>query len=73
MVLEHGIGSSLHERPILSSDEPLKAGTVVTIEPGVYDPSRGGVRLGDVVEITENGYENYVWYPKTIVPEERSI
>lgn len=69
----HGIGSSLHERPILSSDELLQAGNVVTVEPGVYDPSRGGVRLEDVVEITEDGYENYVRYPKKIVPEERSI
>ncbi|ADD07580.1 peptidase M24 family protein (plasmid) [Natrialba magadii ATCC 43099] len=69
----HGIGSSLHERPFLSANEQLQTGHVVTIEPGVYDPSRGGVRLEDIVEITEDGYENYVQYPKEIVPEERTI
>ncbi len=69
----HGVGSSLHELPFLSSDEQLEAGNVVTIEPGVYDPARGGVRLEDLIEITEDGYENYVRYPKEIVPKEQMI
>ncbi|WP_255171717.1 M24 family metallopeptidase [Natrononativus amylolyticus] len=69
----HGIGASIHERPFLSTDEELQVGNVITVEPGVYDPSRGGVRLEDVVEITPNGYENYVTYPKEIAPSERSI
>jgi Xaa-Pro aminopeptidase len=53
----HGIGLSLHEGPSFRSDEPLPAGAVVTIEPGVYDPERGGVRVEDVVVVREDGYE----------------
>jgi Xaa-Pro aminopeptidase len=53
----HGIGLSLHERPSFRSDDPLPAGAVVTIEPGVYDPDRGGVRVEDVAVVREDGYE----------------
>jgi Xaa-Pro aminopeptidase len=53
----HGIGLSLHEGPSFRSDEPLPAGAVVTVEPGVYDPERGGVRVEDVAVVREEGYE----------------
>ena len=53
----HGIGLSLHEGPSFRDDEPLPAGAVVTIEPGVYDPGRGGVRVEDVAVVREDGYE----------------
>jgi Xaa-Pro aminopeptidase len=53
----HGIGLSLHEGPSFRDDEPLPAGAVVTIEPGVYDPDRGGVRVEDVAVVREDGYE----------------
>ena len=53
----HGIGLSLHEGPSFRSDDPLPAGAVVTIEPGVYDPDRGGVRVEDVAVVREDGYE----------------
>lgn len=56
----HGIGKSIHEMPSLSylSDEKLQAGQVITIEPGVYIPEVGGIRLENDILVTENGFEN---------------
>ncbi|MGZ0747834.1 M24 family metallopeptidase [Haloparvum sp. AD34] len=67
----HGVGVSLHEGPSLSSDTELEAGHVVTVEPGVYDPEQGGVRLEDLVAVTEDGYEILHEYPFGITPERR--
>ena len=57
--LGHGIGMDVHEMPRLSSqagkDEVLRAGHVVTIEPGIYLPGGGGVRLEDAYAVTERG------------------
>lgn len=62
---------SLHESPSLSGAGELRPGHVVTVEPGVYDPDVGGVRLGDLVVVTEDGYEVLAEYPFGIVPNER--
>ncbi|MGD0422717.1 MAG: Xaa-Pro peptidase family protein [Candidatus Bathyarchaeia archaeon] len=58
--LGHGVGLTIGERPYLSlqSTGPLKTGNVVTVEPGVYLPKYGGVRIEDTVQITANGCEN---------------
>ncbi len=57
--LGHGIGRSVHEPPALSPRAPrrqrLQAGTVVTIEPGIYVPGRFGVRIEDDVHLTAEG------------------
>src|SRR6266704_1266582 len=57
--LGHGIGLQVHERPFLSPTDhtPLRAGMVITNEPGIYIPGWGGVRLEEMVVITDAGPE----------------
>ena len=61
----HGLGLEIHEPPRVSSvPDLLRAGQVVTVEPGLYYLDAGGIRLEDDVLITETGFENLTTFPK---------
>lgn len=66
--LGHGIGLMVHERPFLSASDrtPLQAGMVITNEPGIYVPGWGGVRLEEMVLVTDDG-------PEVLTPASREV
>ncbi|MBF0111353.1 MAG: aminopeptidase P family protein [Desulfamplus sp.] len=70
--LGHGVGIAIHELPRVSrvDDTLLKAGMVVTIEPGIYIPEWGGIRLENMVKVTEDGAEvlNSIGFNEYIIP-----
>ena len=68
--LGHGVGLEVHEQPGMgmASKKPLLAGDVVTVEPGLYRQSYGGVRLEDLVLVTKDGAENLTQYPYDLEP-----
>jgi Xaa-Pro aminopeptidase len=65
----HGLGLELHEAPRLSprGEDILEPGMVVTVEPGIYLPDFGGVRIEDDVIVTENGCEVLTKSPKHLI------
>ena len=66
----HGVGVQIHESPRLSpnaGDAVLRAGHVVTVEPGIYLAGRFGVRIEDMVLITTDGCRNLTHAPKTLL------
>jgi Xaa-Pro aminopeptidase len=67
--LGHGVGIEVHEAPHVRADAGetrLKAGNVVTIEPGIYVEGLGGVRIEDLVIVTDNGTEVLTTFPKRL-------
>jgi Xaa-Pro aminopeptidase len=67
--LGHGVGLEVHEAPGLGqNDAVLMAGDVIAIEPGCYRQGFGGVRLEDIVLVTETGYELISDYPYEMTP-----
>jgi Xaa-Pro aminopeptidase len=63
----HGLGLDVHEPPLLDfGGPPLLAGEVLTVEPGLYLPGVGGVRVEDMVVVTEAGFENFNRLPETL-------
>jgi len=66
--LGHGVGLEVHEEPRVSqrSEDVLAAGEVVTIEPGIYLPGELGVRIEDLVVVSEDGHRNLSGLPKEL-------
>ena len=67
--LGHGVGLEVHEIPRVarSSQTVLKRNTVITVEPGIYIPEWGGVRIEDMVVVSDEGCENLTKTPKTLI------
>lgn len=64
----HGVGLDVHERPSLSeAGETLEANNVVTVEPGLYYPEIGGVRLEDLVVVTDRSCDNLTHFDRKLV------
>jgi Xaa-Pro aminopeptidase len=65
----HGVGIDIHEQPSIGESglEPLMPGQVVTVEPGLYKQGIGGVRIEDMVVVTDHGNVNLTKFPKKMV------
>ncbi len=67
--LGHGVGLAVHEAPRLSTEstDVLEPGNIVTIEPGIYLPGVGGVRIEDLAVVREDGVELLTAFPKELI------
>jgi Xaa-Pro aminopeptidase len=67
--LGHGVGLEVHELPVMrpTSDGRLRVGNVVTVEPGIYLPGTGGVRIEDLVVVTESDPEVLTPFTKDLL------
>jgi len=65
----HGVGVEIHESPNASpaSEEPMPAGAVISAEPGIYLPGELGVRIEDVIVLTEDGCRDITLAPKELL------
>jgi Xaa-Pro aminopeptidase len=64
----HGVSKKIHDTPRVGhSEDMLKEGDVITIEPGLYYKDIGGVRIEDMVLVTKEGYRNLTNFPKQLV------
>jgi Xaa-Pro aminopeptidase len=66
--LGHGVGLQVHELPTVGpGGKRLAAGNVITIEPGLYYPGTGGVRLEDIGAVTARGFDKFTQFPEELV------
>lgn len=65
----HGLGLETHEPPFMmeGNEQPLGVGNVFTVEPGIYLPGRGGVRIEDDVVITPGGYRSLTSFTRDLI------
>ena len=65
----HGVGVEIHESPNASpmNEKPMPAGAVISAEPGIYLPGKLGVRIEDVIILTEEGCRNITKTPKDLL------
>lgn len=65
----HGVGKKIHIAPHLgrNSNDILREGDIVTIEPGLYYKDKGGIRIEDLLLVTQDGHENLTHFPKTFI------
>jgi Xaa-Pro aminopeptidase len=70
--LGHGVGLRIHEAPTLrpESKDVLEPGNVVTVEPGIYMPGKGGIRIEDLVVVTEGDPEVLTHFSKDLISVE---